>query len=1254
MEFADSRKGEIINGYKCIKEADYSKQHLSATFVIPDNREWSEADQQDWEAKKAARENDKKLKHEREIKNCLPPQQRHQLYSNLLAELPVDENTANDLLGRGFTQSQIEKSGFKTVTPCQLLKSQYPEKLPGINKAGKSLTNQEDGYLIPIKDYDGLIVGCQVRIHNPTDNTRYKWLNGWQTLDLLLPDGTLEKPLAVYKPEGKACGVALIEGTGVKPFLGCERLNALVIGASGGQFLSSKQTLKNYLNRACEDYQLDRVVIIYPDAGDVVNEHVMTRWEQVNNYLLSIGYQVKFAYWGQHTKQHDDIDELDPAKVASIQYWSWQQFQLASQELIKSIASDNTTEKTLSNRNIGENQATEKTLDNQEQSGIVYYSDSPTSSTCDDIASKIDDAKKALGIDEEWREKQKEREWQSWLKSRKFTADITINSPVFYLPNGFDSNYQIPEDSVIVSIKSQMGTGKTEELIKEGLKAEARGKRVIFLSHLLSILEQTITRANAEKLLLNHIHEVNTNDYNLVADPNSHLATTANSLHKIDGYFNGIDLYIDEICSVIHFYVTGGTLGDKQAYAMAIFEKAIREANRVVISDANNSDLITNFIAKIDPTKKVVKIENTAVRNSHHFKFVETYDPEKDKILARDKSPVIKMIIESGCNPFIASDSKQFTDTITEMLTQNGKHGYAINQDTKGENDQKFFLANPNEFVSVKQPDFIAISPTANSGVSITNVGKFNAKFSVFFGVLTTNQQSQILMRLRPQLEHLVFCPESTTLNRITDSTINTPAKYGEYVFNKILLSQDLAGGGDNANMAEVVTRAMAKAVNDKWFVLACELGAIDNFERQNLRKCLMYALQEQGHTVELISLEKHQPSNEEYKQIKEDLLTQKAIEIYEAEELESIDKANELAKTSQPKPIMMRIEKTRLLDNLPGIKDTEIWSIDFVRTTLEDREYLSKMRRFWMLNNAEISRKKSEVNWFYKVTAQDFFIGSMLKDAHLKIWALQELNILQFLDGRIYHKDSQEVIEFYERARSDAKIKTALGITIKKPTLNGSERILLIKQCLDSIGLKFESLGKQNIDGERKYCYQFVSINLSNPVFTEVQAALSRKYQDYLTSESVQKIDWVGIQHPHPEPALEPQPEPQPEPQELTLDAMTESEIITGNIELIKDCLSDNSLTWEMAQSIFVLCDDVSKKAIWQQLTSEEKTQLKQLQPQTIEEQWTKELIDTDKAKNDALAIFNDRIKPVATDEQLATILDLVPQHLAAMLTTA
>jgi hypothetical protein len=249
MSFADAGLGEIQNGHKCIKPANGGNW---ATFKLDNTKEWTEQQRLEWKCENQRRQQQKAKEDEARRRRSLSAVERDQQYRALLTELTLHPDDRADLVRRGFSHKQIELSGFKSVESYQKLQSEFSELLPGIGTGGKNLIVKHGGYLCPVRDIDGLIVACQIRLRAlPTgESNRYRWLSTKeQTLHLYTTgfNPKAELPLAIHRPTGKPEGIALVEGTGAKPFLTSQRLNALVIGAAGGQFLSSESTLKIHL-----------------------------------------------------------------------------------------------------------------------------------------------------------------------------------------------------------------------------------------------------------------------------------------------------------------------------------------------------------------------------------------------------------------------------------------------------------------------------------------------------------------------------------------------------------------------------------------------------------------------------------------------------------------------------------------------------------------------------------------------------------------------------------------------------------------------------------------------------------------------------------------------------------------------------------------------------------------------------------------------------------------------------------------------
>jgi len=793
--------------------------------------------------------------------------------------------------------------------------------------------------------------------------------------------------------------------------------------------------------------------------------------------------------------------------------------------------------------------------------------------------------------------------FRKWRESRKFTPTITVSDP-----DGFKFP-ELPESNAIISVKSGMGRGKTKEEL--GL-IKLSPNRAFLIGSLNNLLIQTSARG--EEIGLKIYHLLNDDARGLVADVNTHIECCIDSMHHLDGYFLGADIYLDEIYATVTHTLNGGTLGENQAKAMAVFEKAVRECSRVIMLDANNSDIITDFISSIDPTKKVVKILDTVKPQSHEFKIVDGYDVEKDKLKKRDRSPIIQFMCDEEVKPFIASDSRELTNTYSQILIDSNKRGFVLNRDTVSNDESLEFLKNPDAFLDKHQPDFYAISPTANQGVSITNGKYFTHKVSIFTGVLGTNQQTQQLMRLRTKLDHFIICPEFSTIRNVPRPSDFSNKSLQEITLDKINLSASLSNSSED--MAQILAKAFSEKAEDKWFKLSMQLGELDNFERDNLRKCLMFALREQGHKVETIQMNTSEEYAQLEKTIKDELRLERATAVHKANPFNSVEEASQEAKKSPKPEIMRRIEKTRLIDRLPGIDQTEIFTPEFIKKILyDDKELIGNLQRYYFLQNFDISKKRSEVNWYYQATNQHFFLGSMAKDSHLKIWALQQLGISniqdKLLEGEELHKDHELVINLYNTAISSYQIMLALGTKVPRATLLGKERTDLLKSCFKMIGVKLKRVGRKLCsDGIRRNCYTIDMDDYLSPERLGILGAIDKKYQNYLESESVKKVNWK-VEPPPPE--FEEIAENQ-EIKVVSIDVarkvtkMTQKEMdekINDGLAFIREYMGCHTLEGLTAffdlQGMNEADTKHIKKRVWEQLTTEEKRILKSLSSDNV-----------------------------------------------------
>jgi hypothetical protein len=205
--------------------------------------------------------------------------QRDRLYQGYLQKLDLDGLDRADLVSRGLSELEIRRLGAKSTN---------------------------SGYIMPIKNPDGKILGFQIRLRN-ADSGRYRWHKPFR-INAQQQNGEL--PLAFHGDVQVDCQrVVLVEGTGVKPYLASKLRGCLAIGASGGQFVASKETLHSYLDAIGAKPELTRLEYAV-DAGDIANPSVMRRHEKNLDFLTDLEFVIDVLWWGQVAKTDCDIDEL--------------------------------------------------------------------------------------------------------------------------------------------------------------------------------------------------------------------------------------------------------------------------------------------------------------------------------------------------------------------------------------------------------------------------------------------------------------------------------------------------------------------------------------------------------------------------------------------------------------------------------------------------------------------------------------------------------------------------------------------------------------------------------------------------------------------------------------------------------------------------------------------------------------------------------------------------------------------------------
>jgi hypothetical protein len=318
-----------VPGYKEVGE----DKHGFFMWAVDDGCDRSE----ELELKRREREALKQRRFQQEqdrLSQLLSPLERDIQIRKLLAQLGLKAAHKADLHRRGLTDSEIEAGLFRSVEPWQKLDGEVNHRLAGINITGTGLTTPHSGYLCPIWNPQGLLIGWQLRLDKAEDGGKYRWPTSAskkrpQGPTAHLPNGEL--PLTCCRPlESKPLiqTIGLIEGIGPKPFITAQLRSQILIGAAGGNFAASQETLKAYLDTLSAELGTQQLTL-YPDAGAISNSHVMRQYRRLVELVSRWGYTLRVAWWNQVYKNADlDADELLAAgRGQEIEEITWSQFE---------------------------------------------------------------------------------------------------------------------------------------------------------------------------------------------------------------------------------------------------------------------------------------------------------------------------------------------------------------------------------------------------------------------------------------------------------------------------------------------------------------------------------------------------------------------------------------------------------------------------------------------------------------------------------------------------------------------------------------------------------------------------------------------------------------------------------------------------------------------------------------------------------------------------------------------------------------
>ncbi|MDJ0596435.1 MAG: hypothetical protein QNJ72_41760 [Pleurocapsa sp. MO_226.B13] len=973
----------------------------------------------------------------------LPDREKDKLIKQILSQLSLSGKHRQHLRDRGLTDEQIDDAGYRSVGKWQKLAIPVDDNLAGVRLGGESLLTPESGILCPIRNQVGQYVSWQLRQDN-NSQAKYIWAASERKRHHRPTSHNKqygELPLGVWIPNSTVPNatrgvVGLTEGTTIKPHIASHLLKIPVIGASGGNFASSSKTLFDTL-----EHLSAQEIILYPDAGAVINPNVLNQYKKVFGLLKQWNYDVQVAWWQQITKEDGDIDEIFGVTLSQITY--------LSPDAFISLA--------------------------EKQQYIAGTRD-------------------------------------SWRKSKHFTAQKQIHQRHF--------KSKLPASNTATFIKSTTGSGKTTNLVK--WLAELKDMGAICLGYRNTLLLQWCADSG-----FYHLHEHD--GLNLIGWDSSRIALCIDSLWRFKpSDFEGKVLILDEVCSVIRHGLFSQTVKNRERI-LNLFAEAIRRCERLICLDGMMADWVVGYLTALCPDKKISTIENTWRNNKAPVNFLMGVEID-GKLKVNDRSPWLDELLNFAPVPAIGLDSQVFGESLDNLLSERGYDVLRIDSKTVKEKSVKEFLGgggtkkkNENQNISPSdcakrtsqadryltkyKPDVLIYTPSAESGVDVSITNYFSHHFCFFFGVLQVDAILQLMARIRDvSCPKYFWCKQWVSLPE--SETIRSPLadKIAKVVDQNLVrdIRLSMAGEEDEELLISQI-RSVFRQSKTPHYNTANQLTAIANYEKSNLRECVLESLEAHGYSVNLVTGKDSWEIKQEVKAATKFVKEHNCQDIFNSEDIPP-----ELA----DKPLAFdagwedrcKLIKALLKRRLPGIEDSQRWNPELIyKLRYAEPGFIEKQELFWLLNNPDVAKTLQQEKYHFlcrKFIEYEQVSLWKIKTRLATISALRELGVHELLNNldNQYTNESPEILAIWNKGHK-TKYRQVLG---RSP---GQHPIRYVGSLLRMLGHGWQS--KQvRVSLESIRIYQLNRQLIEDDDRQVILQCIGNKYQKYLRDE-VEHLDW-------------------------------------------------------------------------------------------------------------------------------------------------
>ena len=660
----------------------------------------------------------------------------------------------------------------------------------------------------------------------------------------------------------------------------------------------------------------------------------------------------------------------------------------------------------------------------------------------------------------------------------------------------------------IISIKSAMGTGKTE-LIKGIISDNSlNSKKSFLLGSRNSLLRQTCTRAG-----FTHIHELAKKPQ---IDNTENLALCVDSLKRISIPESGYDVFIDESESVIQHLLIGETCKSNRGDLLNQFTGLVQNADRIFLLDAGLTGVVQNYIQKICGGRQTHLVVNTYPIPKWNV-FFHSGVTGKNGLRTTDRSGITSEILKSigvGEKPIILSDSQEFIESLERLILDEfpEKNGLRVDSRTTASdhadnNKVHIFLADPNTWVGLEKPEYLLCSPTVESGVSITQP-HFGKVFGVFTGTVTTPTILQMLGRYRVPVDRHIWVKPFGKPFKNNTSSIPTEIHRNLFRFHsetiKAIAIQRLIDSDSDFDDTQLLETMLKLREGERWtdphLETLCNLIARHNLEMGKLRDRLRQALVESGHNV----IARDVKQSEQTSSIKQNLVEQKkelrleqAEAIATARDIDTVEVDSIKGQPTRTIQEQNELDKYFLSKSIPGIQITP----DLVHNLVFEHSGIIKKLSLFVLTGRPELAEMLDVRVYRerKKLDQSITLNDLKPDlVSQQVQILNELGIPEICHTSPTFTQNDKLVDEVVKKLSQPgmieRVKRHLGLTV-----NQIEPVQMIGRLAGKLGFRLNS--KQVRDGDKRYRVYTVCPVLDSELHDQILKSIESRFLSHLSS---------------------------------------------------------------------------------------------------------------------------------------------------------